>query len=440
MAQVPPLPLETARRISRAALSSLEVALRVDEDAIAPTFSWVYVALPSQQFAGHNGARTIRESLRVLTALAACSGFSLSENPQFWSEIWPDDPEHASQQPRWAAKWKPLHLRARPRPSSGQLKFLFPLEGANVAGRARHETIAALEELMLFKEETESAGFRLTMDVLSRHIEQNKWPVPVLCGVESVYGDGSRWSRLFSAAKSRKNHQMTKMWMPFQLMECLLSATDCLKKSGTLKAVAAVFQPQGCAIPVKELKLDFGWNGTEKSWEKRLSVFRQLVWNLVNGSEETGGLRVLHVTGRCIADASYFGVLCSALPYIRSLQELRIDLRPIVEKDVRRLFWHWLTLAVFHPQSNVTIQHLDISQCDVSVGDVGVVIDVMDNEWNSAMLLLLDYEYDLSFVPPSNADISIALDSGADSSNANSSYLPQDVQLSHHLRIPVSSL
>lgn len=95
MHPVPPLPLETARRIAGAAVSSLDVTLRLDPDAIAPAYSWVVVTLSSHQLAGHAGdtlRRNIRESLRVLTALSACKGLSMTENAKFWSELWPEDP------------------------------------------------------------------------------------------------------------------------------------------------------------------------------------------------------------------------------------------------------------------------------------------------------------------------------------------------------------
>ncbi|KAE8915952.1 hypothetical protein PF005_g7773 [Phytophthora fragariae] len=85
-----PLPLETARRIARAAISSLDVSLRLDVDAIAPTYSWVVVTLSSHQLNGHAGEtlrRNIRESLRVLTALAACKGFAVKENATFWRRV-----------------------------------------------------------------------------------------------------------------------------------------------------------------------------------------------------------------------------------------------------------------------------------------------------------------------------------------------------------------
>ncbi|KAG6623768.1 uncharacterized protein IUM83_01920 [Phytophthora cinnamomi] len=232
MQSSPPLPLETARRIARAAVSSLDVSLRLDPEAIAPSYSWVVVTLSPHQLSSHSGdtlRRNIRESLRVLTALAACKGFAVTENATFWSELWPEDPAYEQQQPQWAAKWRHLHLRGLPKPSGDRLKFLFKVWDGEVGSRNRADVLALLEEIVVDAQDSESAGFRLTMEILGRHIEQDRWPLWVECAVETTQEHANRWSRLINAAKHRDQAEVTKMWIPFQFTECFLSAQHCLE-------------------------------------------------------------------------------------------------------------------------------------------------------------------------------------------------------------------
>ncbi|KAG7390170.1 hypothetical protein PHYPSEUDO_008624 [Phytophthora pseudosyringae] len=397
----------------RAAISSLDVSLRVDLEAIAPSYSWVVVALSSRMAAGQTGnvaLRNIRESLRVLTVLAACNGFSLTQNPKFWSEVWPDDRTSEHQQPQWAAKWKHLHLRGRPTPSDDTLRFLLAVEDAEFGGR-HHDAIALVEELIQVKEaqESDSPGLRLTMEILSRHVEDDKWPMCVVCGMDCPHGDANRWSRLFSEPKDRTRKRMTKMGIPFRVAECFMSAHHCVERSGTLREVAAVIQTDGCVVPVKELKLHFGWNTTERHLSKRLREFRALMWNLANVREEAAQIRVLHLTGRRLCDVFFFSTICSALPFTESLEELRLALPPVVHNDTRKLLWRWLAVSVFHPQSKSKLQHLDLSQCNVSAEDVEVVSDVLNREWRSVMLQLLTYSPNSQAVSLAQAETTLAL-------------------------------
>ncbi|KAE9023858.1 hypothetical protein PR001_g10385 [Phytophthora rubi] len=302
-----PLPLETARRIARAAISSLDVSLRLDVDAIAPTYSWVVVTLSSHQLNGHAGEtlrRNIRESLRVLTALAACKGFAVKENATFWSDVWPEDPAYEQQQPQWAVKWKHLRLRGLQMPSTDTLKFLFRAWDGEVGGRSHADVMALVEELMGDTQESDSAGFRLTMEILGRHIEQDKWPLQVECGVETTQEHADRWSRLVRAAKHREQAELTKMWTQFQFTECFLSAQHCLERSGVLRDVAAVFQTQGGAIPVTELMLNFGWNSNERNLEKRLRELKALMWNVAS---------LFRLLSRCGSFALYYRPLFQAI-------------------------------------------------------------------------------------------------------------------------------
>ncbi|KAL3666862.1 hypothetical protein V7S43_007811 [Phytophthora oleae] len=395
MAKAPLLALETAHRIARAAISSLNVSLRGDLEAIVPTYSWVVITLKSHMATGHTGniaLRNIRESLRVLTVLSACNGFSLTQNPQFWSEVWPDDPTYEQQQPQWAAKWKQLHLRGQPKPSEDTLQFLFQVEDAEF----RHsESIAVIEELIQATErqEHESPGFRLTMEILSRHVEESKWPSRVICGLDCPYGDVNLCRRVFTAGGS-EDRRVTKMWIPFHLTECFLSVHHCLERSGTLKEVANVISTDRCAVPVKELKLHFGWNPTERNLSKRFREFRDLMWNMTHTMEEDGQIRVLQLKGRRLSDMTFFSCICSALPFAESLEELRLALPQGIRSNTSKTLWRWLAASVLHPQSTSKLQHLDLSQCNVSTEDVRVVNDVLKREWGSAMLqLLIDISY-----------------------------------------------
>jgi hypothetical protein len=409
---IPPLPLETARRVARAAIESLDVTLRVDLEATTPTFSYVVVTLVPQLSLGHSGAvrrRNMRESLRVLTALSCCRGLAVAENSAFWSDVWPDDPAD-QQQPQWVAKWKYLCLRGRPRPAGDEIKFLLSVEDAGIGGRSRHDAVATLEELVAEKDavESESAGFRITMEVLARHIEPDRWPIQVVCAVEAPQTDGSRWSRLFSDVNDRSRKQVTKMGIPFQLTGCFLSAQHCPGRLNVLKELTTVFQLEAGVVPVKELKLHFRWDPSEKSMGKRLREFKALMWSMANVRDEAAQLRVLQLKGRCLADTSFFGALCSALPSMESLEELRVVLPPVIRKATRNPLWSWLAVSVFHPQSKASVRHLDLSQCNVYTEDVDIVQEVLNHEWSSVMMQLLAGNSAFQDSPPENCDIGMA--------------------------------
>ncbi|KAK1945929.1 hypothetical protein P3T76_002977 [Phytophthora citrophthora] len=391
MAKASMLSLDTAHRIARAAISSLNVSLRGDLDAIVPTYSWVVITLKSHMASGHTALRNIRESLRVLTVLSSCNGFSLPQNPQFWSEIWPGNPIYEQQQPQWAARWKQLHLRGQPRPSEDILQFLFQVEDAEF----RHsESIAVIEELIQAEnQEHDSPGFRLTMEILSRHVEDNKWPSQIVCGLDCPNGYANLCKRVFTTNGS-EDREMIKMWIPFQLKECFISVYHCLERSGTLKEVANMVDTENYTVPVKEMKLHFGWNPTERNLSKRLREFRTLVWNMTYTTEENARVRVLQLKGQRLSDMTFFSSISSALPFTESLEELRLSLPLGIRSDTRKILWRWLAASVFHSQSTSKLQHLDLSQCNVSTEDVRVIKDVLKREWGSAMLqLLIDISY-----------------------------------------------
>ncbi|KAE8915953.1 hypothetical protein PF005_g7774 [Phytophthora fragariae] len=161
-----------------------------------------------------------------------------------------------------------------------------------------------VEEHMGDTQESDSAGFRLTMEILGRHIEQDKWPLQVECGVETTQEHADRWSRLVRAAKHREQAELTKMWTQFQFTECFLSAQHCLERSGVLRDVAAVFQTQGGAIPVTELMLNIGWNSNERNLEKRLRELKALMWNVAS---------LFRLLSRCGSFALYYRPLFQAI-------------------------------------------------------------------------------------------------------------------------------
>ncbi|GMF32800.1 unnamed protein product [Phytophthora lilii] len=214
------------------------------------------------------------------------------------------------------------------------------------------------------------------MEILSRHIDENRWPLEVECAVESLVGDADRWSRLFSAANGQRHKQMTKMCIPSHLTECHLSAQHCLERSGTVKEVNAMFRQQGCAIPVTEVKLHLGWRSVEKNEEKRLRDFRRLMCRMTNKANSKHSVRVLQLTGRCLASASFIGSLCSALPYIESVEELH---------SMRSSLWRWIAVSLFHPQAKSKLKSLDLSHCNVLEQDIDIVEDALGREWSSVI-------------------------------------------------------
>lgn len=425
------LPLETARRVAQAAVSSLDASLRLEPNSIAPLYSWVSITVSARNRLGYSGdlRRNTRESLRVLTALAACRGYAVSENRSFWSQVWPDDPAWQHQQPQWAAKWRDLHLRGRPAPAGDSLRFLLRTEDVELGERARADAVALVEDLFLARDsdEQDSVGFRHTMALLSKHIEPAKWPRYVACGVESLYGDINRWSRLCRGVAQAKNQSKTvdRIHIPLQLTECFLSAQHCLERSGMLKDMAAALEPQSCQVPIRELKLHFGWNSTERSLDKRLWEFKLMMWHMAQdarqvqlasphleakrSAERASGVRVLQLTGRCLADASFYGALCSAIPFTKSLEELRVVLPPLVRSDTRSLLWRWLAVSVFHPQSRATVKSLDLSQCNISLSDVDAVRDAVKKDWSAATVELIVDDPALPLVPPSKGSTIVAL-------------------------------
>ncbi|EGZ17548.1 hypothetical protein PHYSODRAFT_300584 [Phytophthora sojae] len=309
----------------------------------------------------------------------------MTENAKFWSELWPEDPEYERHQPPWAAQWKHLRLRGLPVPSTDRLKFLFRVWDGEVGGRNHADVLALVEGIIADSKESESAGFRLTMEILARHIEQDRWSLlQVECAVETTQEHANRWGRLTNAAKQA---EVTKMWIPFHFTECFLSAQHCLGRSGVLRDAAAVFQVQGGDVPVTELMLHFGWDSAERNLDKRLREFKALLWNASSANEHA--LRMLQITGRCLTDAAFFGTLCSAFPFIGSLQDLRVVLPPAVRSDRRTLLWIWLALSIFHPESGSKLQHLDLSQLDVSAEDVKLVCGIKKRRWSSVAFELL---------------------------------------------------
>lgn len=111
-------------------------------------------------------------------------------------------------------------------PSTDRLKFLFRVWDGEVGGRNHADVLALVEGIIADSKESESAGFRLTMEILARHIEQDRWSLlQVECAVETTQEHANRWGRLTNAAKQA---EVTKMWIPFHFTECFLSAQHCL--------------------------------------------------------------------------------------------------------------------------------------------------------------------------------------------------------------------